>query len=602
MVLLIAVGAVLSRMNKDTSDYFRNGCKGTWWLVGASAFMTSFSAWTFTGASGVAYEAGWSVLIIYMTNAVAFFVGAMFIAPWFRQLRAITVPEVIEKRFGPKTQQFFAWFNVVTNLVYAALWLYGLAIFCSSVLGYDKSINIVIIVVGLVVLLYSTSGGSWAVMATDFLQCLILVPITLLMAYLSIKAIGGYGAFEQAIVDQNLTEKYSVINSDGLFKGHSYTWVWASAMLLKNVLNYNTLNSSYRYFAVKDGREARKAAAMAGVLMAMGAFIWLIPPMVARLMYHDEIMAMSITKPAETAYAVISLKLLPTGLTGMMVVAMLSATMSSMDSGLNRNAAIVTQDIYPTICRLFGWLPRKDNALLNMGKLVSVACGLCIIGLALYFAQAGGNGVFGLMLDVGTLLAMPLAVPLFVGIFIKRAPVWSCVVSVCFSLTGSMIGFYSSNLTDMGLLSESWAFQDKLFWNVALGTFGFVITMPFWKYASPAYKAKVDAFFENMHTPIDFEKEVGQGNDHQQLHILGLFSVIVGVFVALLMILPNPMEGRLAIGFVAVFVGGVGGVFMYLGRKPDAMINRPQSDCLSACDASATVKRDAIILEGSTDA
>ncbi|HAI13419.1 MAG TPA: hypothetical protein DCM28_17055 [Phycisphaerales bacterium] len=585
MALLVAVGAVLSRQNKNTSDYFRNGCKGTWWLVGASAFMTSFSAWTFTGASGVAYEAGWSVLIIYITNAIAFFVGAIFIAPWFRQLRCITVPEVIEKRFGPKTQQFFAWFNVLTNLVYAALWLYGLAIFCSSVLGYDKYINEVIVVVGLVVLLYSTSGGSWAVMATDFLQCLILVPITILMAYLSIKAIGGFSGFEQAITDQNLTEKFSVINADGVFKNHSYTWVWAGAMLLKNVLNYNTLNSSYRYFAVKDGWEARKAAAMAGVLMAMGAFIWLVPPMVARLMYHSEISAMEIAKPAEAAYAVISLKLLPTGLTGMMVVAMLSATMSSMDSGLNRNAGVVTQDIYPTICRLMGWTPREDKALLNLGKLVSIACGLCIICLALYFARSGGKGVFQLMLDVGTLLAMPLGVPLFVGIFIRRAPVWSCVCSVSLALCSSTVGFYSSTLAKWGWLSEPWAFQDKLFWNVGLGVLGFVITIPFWSTASEQYKKKVDDFFTTMHTPVDFEKEVGQGNDHQQLRILGIFSVIVGVFLGLLMLLPNPMEGRLAIGFVAVFVGGVGSLFVYIGRKPDAEINTNQTDSLSADDA-----------------
>lgn len=594
MALLVAVGAVLSRMNKDTSDYFRNGCKGTWWLVGASAFMTSFSAWTFTGASGVAYEAGWSVLIIYMTNAVAFFVGALFIAPLFRQLRAITVPEVIEKRFGPKTQQFFAWFNVLTNLVYAALWLYGLAIFCSSVLGYDKYISQVIIVVGLVVLMYSTSGGSWAVMATDFLQCLILVPITILMAYLSLKAIGGFGGFEQAITEQQLTEKFSVINADGMFKGHAYTWVWAGAMLLKNVLNYNTLNASYRYFAVKDGFEARKAAAMAGVLMAMGAFIWLIPPMVARLMYHDEISAMAVAKPAEAAYAVISLKLLPTGLTGMMVVAMLSATMSSMDSGLNRNAAVVTQDIYPTFCRLFGWIPREGNALLFLGKMVSVVCGLCIIALALYFARSGGNGVFQLMLDVGTMLAMPLGVPLFVGIFIKRAPVWSCVSSVCFALCGSLIGFYSVQLTKLGWLSEPWAFQDKLFWNVGLGTVGFLITIPFWSTSSEAYKKKVDDFFTNMHKPIDFEKEVGEGNDHEQLKILGLFSVSVGVFLALLMLLPNPLEGRLAIGFVAIFVGGVGALFVYLGNRSTPRKTADKTDSLPACDASAPLSRETL--------
>lgn len=567
MLLLVAVGAVLSKLNKDTSDYFRNGCKGTWWLVGASAFMTSFSAWTFTGASGVAYESGWSVLIIYMANAFAFFIGALFMAPWFRQLRAITVPEVIEKRFGPKTQQFYAWFNVVTNLFYAALWLYGLAIFCTSVLGENIKIQWVIVVVGLIVLLYSTSGGSWAVMATDFLQCLILIPITILMAYLSIKALGGFEGFSNAVTEQNLDISYQVINEEGLFENHSYTWIWAAAMVLKNTLTYNTLNSSHRYFAVKDGKEARKAAGMASILMAMGAFIWLIPPMAARLLYHDEIMAMDLSKPAESSYAIISLKLLPTGLIGMMVVAMLSATMSSMDSGLNRNAAVVTQDIYPTLCRIFGFKKLQGKALLWFSRIISVVCGLIIICLALYFSQAGGKGVFQLMLDIGTLLGMPLAVPLFVGIFVKRAPVWSCVTSVTFSLCSSVVGYFSTTLAVQGFLSEPWAFQDKLFWNVGMGVLGFLITLPFWFTATDEYKERVDNFFEQMHKPVNFAEEVGEGNDGQQLRILGMFSVVVGVFIGLLMLIPNPTEGRLAIAFVAIFVGGVGSVFVYLGRK-----------------------------------
>ena len=76
LLLLIAVGWVVKRYNRDDSDYFRNGCKGTWWLVGASAFMVQFSAWTFTGAAGAAYEAGWSVMVIFLANAAGYFVAA----------------------------------------------------------------------------------------------------------------------------------------------------------------------------------------------------------------------------------------------------------------------------------------------------------------------------------------------------------------------------------------------------------------------------------------------------------------------------------------------------------------------------------------------
>ncbi|MBT5168557.1 MAG: transporter, partial [Opitutales bacterium] len=54
LILLLAVGWYFKRFNKDTNDFLKGGCRGTWWLVGMSSFMSAFSAWTFTGAAGVA--------------------------------------------------------------------------------------------------------------------------------------------------------------------------------------------------------------------------------------------------------------------------------------------------------------------------------------------------------------------------------------------------------------------------------------------------------------------------------------------------------------------------------------------------------------------
>lgn len=276
MVALISVGLTFRRFNENVSDYFRNGCKGTWWLVGSSAFMTTFSAWTFSGASGAAYEAGWSVLVIYLANSVGFVINALFLAPWFRQIRAITAPEVIRLRFGVTTQQFYAWMSFVMQTLYSSLHLLGLAIFCSAVFGYN--IQQVIIVVGFVVLGYSLMGGSWAVTATDFLQTLILIPITILVAFLCLVKLGGIGALFDGIAAQGLTSDYAVFNSPDRFPLHAYTYAWAAAMLLKQIVGYNTLTGAQRYFLVKDGREARKAAWLGFALMTMGAFIWFIPP------------------------------------------------------------------------------------------------------------------------------------------------------------------------------------------------------------------------------------------------------------------------------------------------------------------------------------
>ena len=154
--------------------------------------------------------------------------------------------------------------------------------------------------------------------------------------------------------------------------------------------------------------------------MTAGAFIWFIPPMTARLLFHAEVMAVDIPKAAEAAYAIASLNVLPLGMTGLMVVAMFAATMSSMDSGLNRNAAIFTNDIYPTLCRLFGRAAMQGRSLMRLGQVFSAVFGVCIVSIATYFANTEGRGVFEHMLNIGALLALPMAIPALMGCLFAR--------------------------------------------------------------------------------------------------------------------------------------------------------------------------------------
>ncbi len=562
LAVLVGVGMVFRRFNENVSDYFRNGCKGTWWLVGSSAFMTAFSAWTFSGAAGAAYEAGWSVLVIYLANSVGFAINGLFLAKWFRQTRAITGPEVIRLRFGIPTQQFYAWMSFVMQTLYSSLHLLGLAIFCSAVFGYK--IEQVIVVVGAVVLLYSLIGGSWAVTATDFLQTLILIPITILVGVLCLVKLGGVGALFQGIQNMGLSSDYGVFNAPDQFPLRAYTYAWAIAMLLKNVIGYNTLTSAQRYFLVKDGHEAQKAAWLGFVLMTAGAFLWFIPPMTARLLFHAEVMAIDIPKAAEAAYAIASLNVLPLGMTGLMVVAMFAATMSSMDSGLNRNAAIFTNDIYPTLCRLFGRATMQGKSLMRLGQAFSAVFGVFIVSIATYFANTEGRGVFEHMLNIGALLALPMAVPALLGLFIRTSPSWAAIVTVCITLIPSAIGFFSAEL-----FGETWSFQQKVFINFTVGVVAYLLTVPFWNRAPELYKRQAQDFFDRMLMPVDFEKEIGAPNDLRQLKIIGSFAAIIGGLICTLVLLPNPLIGRLGILFVGGFVLVVGGVFIWLGQRSE---------------------------------
>lgn len=118
LVTLIVVGLVFRRFSKDTSDYFRAGGKAAWWLIGGSVFMRGFSAWTFTGAAGAAFQAGWSLPLMFGANVVAFLTVAAVSGAWFRQLRCITSVDLIRLRFGPRLEQFAAYLGMLTGPIY----------------------------------------------------------------------------------------------------------------------------------------------------------------------------------------------------------------------------------------------------------------------------------------------------------------------------------------------------------------------------------------------------------------------------------------------------------------------------------------------------
>ncbi len=572
LAILVTVGFVFKRFNSNVSDYFRNGCKGTWWLVGSSAFMTSFSAVTFTAMAGAAFESGFGVTIIFLGNAIGFFLAFLFLAPWFRQLRCITAPEIIRLRYGASTQMFYAVITMVLGILYAGLWLQGLAIFTAAIFDFtglqfwifDTEVKVVILLVGMVVLIYSVFGGSWAVMATDFLQFLVLMPLTLALAWLALDAVGGVGGFFEMIKTRGLTQDFQFINEPGHFINNKYTIMFAIATITYKVVKAAELDAAPKYFAVKDGRAARKAALLASIMMLLGTAVWFIPPMVGRLLFEADVMALAdqgVSKPAEAAYAIAGMKLLPLGMTGLMVVAMFSATMSSMDTGLNRNAAIFVRDIYPAMVKWLRFPELSERASFILGQVFSLLFGVMIITLAFYFSQVKDKGVFELMLDVGVLVALPMGLPLLMALFIKPAPWWAAIFSVCIALVPSWLSYHVNGTAD------EWTYQMKTFIIVPTGLLGYAITIPFWKYASREYREQVDEFFIRMKKPIDFEKEVGEGNDLSQLKIMGTFSAVIGLCICTLVFLPNPLSGRLVILFVGGTVAIVGGLLALVGSR-----------------------------------
>src|SRR5262245_25264891 len=194
-LFMASMGWVFKQFVKNTSDYFRAGGEVLWWIVGASAFMTNFSAVSFTGMAGKAYNEGPLVLVIFFGGAFGFLFNYLYFAPVFRQMRCVTAMDAVRKRFGAANEQFFTWIQIPTGMLYAAIWLYGLTTFLSAAFAIPLSWTIP--VTGVVVLVMALLGGSWSSTASDFVQMLLLMPITVVAAILALVHIGGLGNFVQ---------------------------------------------------------------------------------------------------------------------------------------------------------------------------------------------------------------------------------------------------------------------------------------------------------------------------------------------------------------------------------------------------------------------
>lgn len=567
-LFMLLMGWLSSRFIKNTSDYFRGGGQMLWWLVGSGAFMTQFSAWTFTGAASKAYSEGWPIFVIFFANAVGFFANAAYFAARARQMRVVTAIQGVRARFSKANEQVFTWLQIPLGTLYAGIWLNGLCVFLSAAFGFDLEATIV--VTGLVVVVMTLLGGSWAAIAGDFIQMLILLPVTVVAAFLALREVGGLPAFVEKLPAGHLDV--------GKIFSSPLMLVWVVAILIKQFISTNNLLDASRYLCVKDGRHARRAALLAGILFLVGPVVWFIPPMAASIL-HPDLSAVfpGLKNPSEGAFLAIGMTTMPAGMIGLLLCGILAATMSSMDSGLNKNAGFFVKNFYHPILR-----PNAaETELVKAGKITTGLLGVLVILAGVNFSRLEDVGLFDLMLRFGTLVAVPYTIPLVLCVIVKRTPAWSgwSTVLVCLAVslltTRHLDAAWLAGALDLSrpLTADEanyWTIAIGLFMNVAAGCAWFFGTMAFWKHAPRDERERIEAFHERMLTPVDFEREEGANSDHAQARLLGTLALAYGGFILLLAFIPNPLTGRLGFVFCGGVVALVGFALKRASRKPAA--------------------------------
>jgi len=589
LCFLIGVGWIFHRSARNSDEFFRGSGQMEWWLVGASAFMASFSAWTFTGAAGLAYQFGIVIFLMYAANVLYYIVQWLWLARRFRQTRVIVIMEAVRARFGKGNEQFFMWLGLPMQVLVAGIWLYGLAIFCAPAFGID--LKLMILVCGGIVVFIAVSGGTWAVTVGDFLQALMLVPITIVMAVYSLIHIGGI---------QNLIAKLpaaSLIPFGTEAAGFGVLWVMATTLETMFNVGMSMTGSSARYLGVRNGKEASRSALLVAILFLVGTVIWFIPPFTARALNLDMAALFPyLAKPAEGAYVAMAKICLPAGLMGLMVTGIMSTTISAMDMGLSRNSGIFVRSFYLPILR-----PKaSEKELVLAGRITTLSLGVLIILLAMLYSSWKNLGVLDLMLNFGALVGLPSAIPLLWCLFTRRTQNWVAWSTTLVGLAaGSLTGVLATipvvhdlaNSLGIGTYLDNLARHDyatTILTNCVLcSAWYFAMTLAFPMQAGSKRQEEVDEFLSRMRRPLSASEQPDQKQVNQKTILIGKMAMFYGIFIGLLLLIPNSLSGRAGILFCSLFIGLSGWLLRW-----SHMRGRAAAGIVPKGEATAPVEND----------
>ena len=326
-VALVAIGLWARSRNADVEDFYLGGRQLGAWVAALSASASSSSAWTLLGVSGAAYAWGLPALWLFPATVGGFLINWAWVAPRLRRLSreegAITLAEVVAP--ASLGSQRNAILRVIAVIVVFSFVFYIASQFEAAGKAFEASFGLskqTSILVGAgVVLAYTLLGGFWAVSVTDCLQGLLMVVAAVLLPIVSLIAVGGFPGLAEGLAAaggpsipagqfSGVTGLLFVLAAFGITIGYPGQ---------PHVVN--------RYMALQDERALARGRVIAlawAVLVYAGM---LIVGLCARVLFAE-------LGDAEQALFAASKQLLPPVLAGMLLVGILSAVMSTVDSQL----------------------------------------------------------------------------------------------------------------------------------------------------------------------------------------------------------------------------------------------------------------------------
>jgi len=424
-LLMVGMGVYFLRKTKTSEEFMVAGRGIPAWAAGIAVMSAYTSSISYIAVPGKAFDENWHPLIFALTAIPVTWFVTEYVIPHYRKHKIISVYKYLEDKMGEWGRVYASLSFVLFMIGRTAVILYLSSLLLTSFIDVD--IRTLILIIGILTIAYTLMGGMEAVIWTDVIQSVIMIGGLLFSAYILTTEIFAEPDFlVQKAFDDN---KFSL--GDTSFSLSSRTvWVMIIYGVTENIRNLMAdQNYTQKYSAVATEKKAKRSVwiAMLIYLPLTAIFLYIGTAMFAFYSGSGHVLDPSILKGDEVFPFFIATEL-PVGLKGLIIAAILAASMSTVDSALNSSATVLYLDYYKKYFR-----PRaSEKSSIGFLRLTTIVWGVfgILFGLLLIDTESALDiwwqisGIFG-----GGILGLFL-----LAIFNVKIKRWQGIASVVFSI------------------------------------------------------------------------------------------------------------------------------------------------------------------------
>src|SRR6058998_3449208 len=330
-LIVFGIGFYFSRRERTSEQYFLAGRDIGWFFIGASLFVSNISTEHFIGLSGTGASSGLAVgHFEWLACLILLILGWVFV-PFYLRSNVFTMPEFLERRFNRQCAVYLAAISIIAYIfTKISVQLYAASVVLERVAGWSlwKTAVVLVIATGI----YTVAGGLAAVIYTDTVQTLILITGAVALTIIGLTRVGGLEHLRTMVPP----DYFHMIkpSSDpsfpwtGIFFGAPILgiWYWCTDQVIVQ-----------RVLSARDEGHAKAGTIFAGFLKILPVFILVLPGIIAIALFRDlfKLGPNGEVLNPDAAYPTLILNLLPAGLVGLVLAALLAAVMGAMSSVFN---------------------------------------------------------------------------------------------------------------------------------------------------------------------------------------------------------------------------------------------------------------------------